>query len=179
MPWERTRVRYWTVCWAWIFPYPCRKTKYQYCCTGHVKKRCYGFFGERWLCCSRKESHNWIGCFGFYDRIYSDRICHDNIPEERDSCPATVGDAPPGSGSPGSGTNYLRNALSVGSGTVFWGVVGTLIALAVSPEELLTGAIGGAITGAVFGAGSGRRWGWLIWLIVLVILLLLIWLGMI
>lgn len=176
MPWEQVTVRYWTVCWKWIFPYPCRKSKNKYCCTGRWKQRCYLFYGEQWLCCDGREGHYWAPCFGIGDTTSArERVCRDSIPESRDGCPTTGGVAPPG-----AGANYARAALSVGSGSVIWGVVGALIALAaVGVEEMVTGAIGGAIVGAVFGASSGRRCGWLITLIVLVIVLLLIWFGVI
>jgi len=175
MPWEQTTVHYWTVCWKWIFPYPCRKSKTVHCCTGRWKQRCYLFYGEQWLCCDRREGHYWAPCFGIGDTVQSNvTVCRDSIPESRDGCPTTVGDAPPS-----AGPNYARAAIRVGSGSIVWGVVGALIALAAGAEETVAGAIGGAIVGAVFGAGTGRRWGWLITLIMLAIVLLLIWLRVI
>ena len=175
MPWESQRVRYWTVCWLWGFiPYPCRKRKTVYCCTGRWKQRCYLFFGEQWLCCNGREYHYWVPCFGIGDIVSgSERVCRDEIPDATDGC-TIVGDAPPGSGR----GEYGLTAVNVSSGGVLGGITGALIALvaaAVGTETLL-GAFGGAIVGAILGGGSGRRSCCVRRLSLLAIILLIIWL---
>jgi hypothetical protein len=173
MPWESRTQQYWTVCWKWGFiPYPCKKTKPVYCCTGRWKQRCYLFLGEQWLCCNGREYHYWVPCFGIGDIVSESKtVCRDSIPSDsRDGCPTTVGDAPPGS-VPGS--NTVRAAVRIGSGCVFGTLVGALIAAATG-SGATGGAIGGAIVGALFGAGSGRKWGCLLTLIALLAVILVL-----
>lgn len=68
MPEEVTyEERYWTVCWKWIFPYPCRKTR-------TVTRWCYDFSWvreQRFLFACRVEGCEygrlyrwWAFCFG-------------------------------------------------------------------------------------------------------------------
>jgi len=170
MPWTETTQRYWTVCWAWIIPYPCRKTRKVYCCTGILKTRCYLFFGEKWFCCDRKQHHWWSGCFGIGSWIQSNaRVCKKSRPGESDGCPDTVGEAPPGSDS------YSYNALiraSVGGGAGL--VIGGLISYLLT-EEISTTAYW-AVLSSAFLAGllRGRCYGFLISLLAIIALIILL-----
>ena len=172
MPWEKTEVRYWTVCWKWIFPYPCRKTKTKYCCSGMLKVRCYGFFGERWFCCDSREHHWWSFCFGIGTRINQDRICKNSIPDESEDCPNIVDVIVPGTpGTSRSAQSYLLRQASItgGIGATIGGVIG---AIAIGGTQQI---VAGAIIGLIFGTGLGvgRRGGCMITLIAILIAVLL------
>lgn len=163
MAWQQRTIRYWTVCWKWIFPYPCRKSKQKFCCTGVHKVRCYGFFGEHWHCCDGRESHWWGWCWGVGSVIASNiTICRNSIPSESQGCPHTVGDAPP---------RFVSTTLGLSVGLL----LGSLVAV-VANADIRQGLIGGAIVGAVFGAGTGRRWGLPMTLVSLAIVMAAYWL---
>ncbi len=165
MAWVSTQVRYWTVCWWAIFPYPCRKTKTKFCCTGIRKVRCYGFFGENWFCCDGRESHWWSGCWGFGTTIAGNQtVCRNSIPSSSQGCPNAVGDAPP---------RFFTVSTNLFLGIALGAVVGSSIAglTQYSFENTMAGAIGGAVVGAVFGAGTGRLWGVFATLITLALVL--------
>lgn len=140
MAWRSTQVRYWTVCWAWIFPYPCRKTKTKQCCTGILKVQCYGFFGRKWFCCDGRESFWWGGCWGVGNILASGvTVCRNSVPSERDNCPHTVGDVP-----------------VIVQSTIVGIVVATLSGLtAASAFDDTNQIIAWAVTGLVFGVGLG------------------------
>ena len=163
MPWEAREVRYWTVCWKWIFPYPCRKTKTKYCCSGMLKVRCYGLFGERWFCCDSREHHWWSFCFGIGTRINQDRICKNSIPDESEDCPNLVGEAPP------QLSPLMQASITGGIGATIGGVIG---AIAIGGTQQI---VAGAIIGLIFGTGIGvgRRGGCMITLIAILIAVLL------
>jgi hypothetical protein len=167
MPWKAGSQRYWTVCRKWgVIPYPCRKTRTVYCCTGRWKQRCYVLYGEHWICCNRSEYHYWAPCFGLGDTISErETVCRTSIPSEsRDGCPTTGDDAPPGV-LPGS--SLARALIRIGLGSGLGAAIGVAIALATGSATRRM-AIGGLIVGAVFGWGSGRKWGGVLTLILLI-----------
>lgn len=179
MPWEQRTVRYWTTCY-WEFsypcgikwcrkwgvpypcgiktckgnlPYPCRKTKIVFCCTGVHRVRCYGLYGEHWHCCDGRESKWWGKCWGLGNTVESNvTMCRDSIPNESQGCPNTVGDAPP------IELRRTGTVRSTGLGIAVGLAVGSMVA-SVTDAGIHQGLIGGATVGAVFGAGTGRRWG--------------------
>lgn len=65
---EKKRISYWTICWKWIFPYPCKKEKeVEFCCynfdwikyEGRILFRCY------WQGCEKGVLYKWTTfCIG-------------------------------------------------------------------------------------------------------------------
>jgi len=179
MAWTEKEFRIWKVCWAWIIPYPCRRTVTKYCCRGIHKYRTFIIFVvEHYFCCDRHEHHWWSFDFSLnipYWIIVGDvEVCKDSRPSESEGCPNTVGDAPPGTGI-GQGQNALVQA---GGGAVAGAIVAAVVAALATGDVQQTGVVAlvGAIVGAVFGAGTGRRWGCITTLIVLIVVLIVLWL---
>ena len=179
MAWESRIKSYWTVCWKWIFPYPCKKTKTVYCCTGRWKQRCYLFFGEQWICCGTREYHYWTACFGIGTiDSSSETVCRNEIPSDsREGCPTLGGGQAP----PSAGVGTSRSALvaaNIGMGSM----LGTILGIAISQfseivgQEPIAAIIGGAIVGFIFGAGTGKKCGCGMTLLALIIVIVLIWL---
>ena len=179
MAWERRTKSYWTVCWKWIFPYPCKKTKDVYCCTGRWKQRCYLFISEQWICCDTREYHFWTACFGI-GTTDSERetICRDEIPSDsREDCPTLGGGQAPPSGGVGS-SNYAQVATNISMGGVLGGVIGLVAFLSseLLNQERIAIIIGGLIIGLVFGAGTGKKCSCGMTLFAAIIVSILIWL---
>ena len=83
--------RYWSVCWAWIFPYPCRKTRTvtKFCCEFQiVHERCFIFRAVIWGCCDGKEYRWTRGCFGWFNAFHPGPItvCFNALPDDRGPC---------------------------------------------------------------------------------------------
>ncbi len=80
MPYQKTITEsYWTVCWKWIFPYPCKKTR-------KVTKWCYDFESihiYHWLffCifygCENNIEYRWAEfCIGIGSSwVYNKTVC--------------------------------------------------------------------------------------------------------
>lgn len=96
---------YWSVCWKWIFPYPCRKTRV-------VTRWCYDFsfvvvsyhgvYTKYWGCefNIRYEWLRWELTFRFEDfTLYFITKCFENKLAEKGAC------------SPGPVIAHLRNVL--------------------------------------------------------------------
>ena len=176
MPWEAIKVKYWTICWKWILPYPCRKTKTKYCCSGMLKTSCLVLVGKKWFCCGGREHHWWSLCFGIGTTIVEDRICKNSIPDESEDCTEFIGVTippgsvlPPGSGITSRSYRLTQASITGGIGATIGGVIG---AIAIGGTQQI-GA--GAIIGLIFGTGIGvgRRGGCMITLIAILIALLL------
>jgi hypothetical protein len=60
---------YWTVCWKWIFPYPCKKSRTvsRWCCDfAWVEETGYGFFC-RLQGCADGQLYKWTAfCFNIW-----------------------------------------------------------------------------------------------------------------
>jgi hypothetical protein len=184
MPWVARQKRYWTVCWAWIIPYPCRKTKTVYCATGRWKQRCVLFYGKQWICVDGREYSYYDWCFGIGDVGPAIKtVCRDKVPDSKKGCDV-VGDVPPGAPpAPGSGTSQAlemaASPVNITASLFLGAIVGFLITqiLTLNPLGMLIGLIIGAILGGISGgstrdcAGGCRRS-----LLSLLIILLIIWL---
>jgi len=81
---------YWAVCWKWIFPYPCKKTR-------TVTKWCYDFSVVHETCrvfsatlygCERGREYKWTsGCFGWFDAYYTNKhLCFSKPLDDTGSC---------------------------------------------------------------------------------------------
>lgn len=108
---EQVTERYWTVCWAWIFPYPCRKTRtvWKWCYNfSAVHESCYAFGSHFYGCENGIEYSWWNWCFGWFDAYYTGmRICFSNRLEEGGPCGEGESIPPGGVIPPGAGTtNY-------------------------------------------------------------------------
>ena len=55
--------RYWSVCWAWIFPYPCRKTRTvtKWCYLFSIWKQTNYLFIARHTACEGDMEYSWWG----------------------------------------------------------------------------------------------------------------------
>lgn len=181
MAWTAKNFRVWKVCWAWIIPYPCRRTVTKYCCRGVHKYRTFIIFVvEHYFCCDRHEHHWWSFDFSLNLPtwvIHSDaEVCKGSRPEESEGCPeAGVGDAPSVGVPPGPGQQAL---VQVGGSASAGAIIAALVAALATGDAQQAGvaALAGAIVGAVFGAGTGRRWGCAATLVVLLIVLVFLWL---
>ena len=86
-----TTESYWTVCWKWIFPYPCKKVR-------TVTKWCYNF---RWVreyrwgffCylegCENGVRYTWYAfCFNLFgtETYYNIYMCFNNQKQRNGSC---------------------------------------------------------------------------------------------
>lgn len=82
---------YWTVCWAWIFPYPCKKekrvTKWCYDFTWVIENR-YFFFSYLQGCESGIKYSWYAFSFGLFGQeiYYNVRLCFDNILQPNGKC---------------------------------------------------------------------------------------------
>jgi hypothetical protein len=99
MAWEAQEVREWGVCWKWGVPYPCKKTKTKYCCTGFYKWRVWGVgLRENYFCCDGNESHWWSGALfvglPMWHLVRNARVCRGSIPSETKGCVNFTGDFP-------------------------------------------------------------------------------------
>jgi hypothetical protein len=78
--WETFVESYWTVCWKWIFPYPCKKyrTVTRWCCTfDWLKETRWGFFCTLEGCAGGVR-YNWTAfCFNLFGTawFYNIRKC--------------------------------------------------------------------------------------------------------
>jgi len=180
MAWTAKNVRVWKVCWAWIIPYPCRKTVTKYCCRGVHKFRTFIIFVvENYFCCARREHHWWSFNLSlnipYWISVSNVEVCKDSPPQESEGCPQTgIGEAPAGP-YPGTGRQTLfQTGGSASAGAI---VAALVAALATgNAQQAGVGALAGAIVGAVFGAGTGRRWGCATTLVVLLMVLVFLWL---
>jgi hypothetical protein len=96
MPCETQEVveTYWTICWKWIFPYPCKKSRTvrKWCCTfSWVKESRWGFF-----CtlegCADGQLYKWTAfCFGLFgSQVYYDIFrCFGSELTSSGPCPST------------------------------------------------------------------------------------------
>lgn len=96
MAWRRVQRVKWKVCWKWVFPYPCKKTVWEYCCTGLTKENRYPFVSVKWICCEEKEykftRFRWGTDFGV-DLYAECRICVKDLPNPyRDDCTGLAGE---------------------------------------------------------------------------------------
>jgi hypothetical protein len=125
--WQEVSESYWTVCWAWIFPYPCKKyrTVRRYCYHfSYVVHDCYVFFEKLVGCENGRKYEWWDACFGFFTNATttSVRKCFAGPLEDKGPCDPE--DAPEGVGGVDVGTfsgSYAMQARSAG---------GTAIAIA-------------------------------------------------
>lgn len=81
--WQRIEETYWTVCWKWIFPYPCRKrrTVTRWCCTFDWVKETRWFFFCTLEGCAGGQRYNWTAfCFNVLGTawFYNIRLCFSN-----------------------------------------------------------------------------------------------------
>jgi len=90
---------YWTVCWKWIFPYPCKKyrTVTRWCCFfSWLKENRWGFF-----CtlegCADGQLYKWTAfCFNLFgsQTYYNITKCFDSAKTPQGPCtPVAVGTA--------------------------------------------------------------------------------------
>ncbi len=90
---------YWTVCWKWIFPYPCKKyhTVTKWCCFfSWIKETGWGLF-----CtlegCADGQLYNWTAfCFNIFGTSYYYNItkCFGSAKSPQGSCaPIAIGRA--------------------------------------------------------------------------------------
>jgi hypothetical protein len=95
--WVTYEEGYWTVCWAWIFPYPCKKyrTVRKWCCYfSWIKETRWGFF-----CtlegCAGGQKYEWTAfCFLVFGTAYFYNItkCFDDELKPKGPCaPAGLG----------------------------------------------------------------------------------------
>jgi len=81
--WVTVTETYWTVCWAWIFPYPCRKSRTvrRWCCNFSWIKETRWFFFCTLEGCSGGVRYNWTAfCFNVLGTawFYNITKCFDN-----------------------------------------------------------------------------------------------------
>lgn len=149
MAWVKQDVRYWTVCWKWIFPYPCRKTRKRFCCTGTHKEICVGFLAKHWFCCDGRQSSWWSWCFGAGSWLTTGTTaCRKEIPSESEGCPKTIGDIP----------SVIRTELTsvVMGALVLTLVVAGVLTIAESAELTDSTIAASAVIGGTIGATSHR-----------------------
>lgn len=96
--------RYWSVCWAWIIPYPCRKArkKTKYCYDfSVVHQSCSVFYEKLHGCCGGQEYEWSAACFGWVSSYLSDvRQCFNAPLTPKGPC-TEGGSLPPGGTAPG------------------------------------------------------------------------------
>jgi hypothetical protein len=89
---------YWTVCWKWIFPYPCKKyrTVTKWCCFfSWIKITFWGLYCTS-EGCADGLLYRWNSfCFGFGTRyLYNQTICFSSPKVSQGSCePVAIGRA--------------------------------------------------------------------------------------
>lgn len=89
--WTEIVEQYWSVCWAWIIPYPCRKSRTvrRWCCDfAWIKESRWGFF-----CtlegCAGGQRYTWSAfCFNLFGTVtfYNIRKCFTSQRTPAGSC---------------------------------------------------------------------------------------------
>ena len=88
MPTQQT-VTYWTICWKWgVIPYPCKKTRTEWCYTfDKVHVYHWGFYCQ-YDACENGVRYKWSGgCLGFGSSwVYNVTRCFKNKLSEAGRC---------------------------------------------------------------------------------------------
>lgn len=149
MAWVETQVRVWGWCKKWGIPYPCRKVRTRFCCTGTHKEICVGAVARHWFCCDGRQSSWWSWCFGAGKWMTTGTtVCRKSIPSESEGCPDTVGDIP---------SVVATEFASVALGALTLAAIGAAVLTASGrPEPMDSVVTASAILGGTIGATSHR-----------------------